>query len=168
MTDPRLSDPNLRRRAGLGIPEFTQAGRYHPLERVVRPWVDVASTPKAPREPVVPDVVRPEAFIEWGAASEFASDTFRSDAKNVGFKVNDNDEPERVRHVFSEEGRTWTDFKVISPIDPDSYIIERMATQLALNGPGGDQFRIILKPDPPGDKTGQGQTPPSPPLSDME
>lgn len=142
------------------------AGYYVRMETAVRPWVEITSLP-VPREPKAPNIVRPEAFIEWGGPSDFKFDTFRSDAKNIGFNTDDDDDkPKRVRYTFSEEGRNWKDVRVENPDDPDQFIIARDATRLALNGPNGEQFVAVLHPTAPGTQTGSGQTPPAPPPLD--
>lgn len=141
---------------------------YNPLERLVRDWEEVRSTPTALREPRAPEIQHPDAYIEWGKPSEFASSTFRSDAGSVGANVDDDEEPERVRWVFSEEGRGFRDYLVESEEEPDAYIVLRCATSMAFSGPNGEQFRITMSPEPPGTQTGAGQTPPTPPLEQME
>lgn len=162
-----LNGPRPKTQAEL-VQEALQSGGYYVhLALAVRPWVDVTSFP-VPREAKAPDIVRPDAFIEWGGPSEFAFDTFRADARNIGFNEKDDDKkPKRVRYGFNEDGRGWKDVRVENPQDPDQYVIARDATALSLSGPHGEQFLATLHPTAPGDRTGSGQTPPSPPPLDQ-
>lgn len=164
-------DANRKRRENMLLAAQT-GGRtaiYQPMEQIIRPFQDVMSFSEV-REPRVPPLDLPEAFIEWGKSSEFSTDTFRSDAGSVGFNTKDDDEePERVRYSFSEEGRTFRDIRVENPQDPDQYIILRQATSIAFGGPEGAQFTLHLSPTAPGTETGSGQTPPAPPdLNEIE
>lgn len=150
--------------AGLLVNDMQGAGRVH-LEEIVRPWIDPITG--TIREPVAPNLVLPEAFIEWGGPSEFTENTFRSDAGGTQIKEKKDDKkPPRVRHNFSEEGRSTKDFKIVSKQDDDAYIVLRVATTVAFNGTNGDQFLLKMNPDQPGDVTGNGQTPPAPPALD--
>lgn len=160
--------PRAKNQAQLIQEALLASGYYVNLALAVRPWVDITSFP-VPREPRAPDIVRPEAFIEWGGPSEFAFDTFRSDAKDIQFSnEDDKNKPKRVRWSFNEEGRGWKDVRVENPQDPDQYVIARDATSLALSGPNGEQFLASLHPTAPGTRTGSGQTPPTPPLDQIE
>lgn len=163
-TQASLDIARRKREALLNKNKQGRSVAYGNYYRLVRTWQLVESIVTEPREPRVPDLVRPEAFIEWGAASEFGSDTFRSDAGNPG-GGGDDEEPERQRWTFSEVGRGWRDYKVTAIDDPDSYIIQRQATAMQFQGPGGN-FRFNLAPTPPGTMTGSGQTPPAPPTLD--
>jgi hypothetical protein len=140
------------------------------MEQIVRPWVPVTSTPK-PRVPAPPEEEFPEAFIRWGAASEFATgDSFREDAANPGFHVDDPEEPERLRLTFDEEGRDWTDFRVENPADPEQYAIIRRVNNIAFRGPSGEQYIYNMRninSSMPGTVEGSGQEPPTPPLDQM-
>lgn len=151
---------------GLLVNDMRGAGRVS-LEEVVRPWIDPITG--TIREPKAPDLVLPEAFIEWGGPSEFTENTFRSDAGGTQIKEDDDDDkkPPRVRHNFTEEGRSFKDYKIVSKQDSDAYIVLRVATVAAFNGPNGDQFTLRMNPDQPGDVTGNGQTPPAPPALDQ-
>lgn len=139
--------------------------KYHSMESLVRPWTPVVSTPK-PRPVAPPEEENPEAFIEWGAPSEFnTDDSFRDAASSPGFSVDDSEEPERVRLTFQEEGRNWTDFRVENPEDPGQYAIVRRVVEIAFRGPNGEQYIYRMRTDAstPGTEEGSGQEPPAPP-----
>jgi hypothetical protein len=136
-----------------------------PMEALIRPFTPVISTPK-PRVPTPPVEEQPEAFIEWGEPSEFnTDDSFREAASNPGFSVDDEEPTERVRQVFNEEGRNWTDFRVENPEDPGQYAIVRRVVEIAFRGPNGEQYLYRMRTDAstPGTEEGTGQEPPAPP-----
>jgi hypothetical protein len=136
------------------------------LELLVRPFVSIDSTPK-PREPSIPPVVDPQAFIRWGAKSTFTTNDFREESQGMGFGVDDEGPPDRLRHVYSEEGRDWRDSRVENPSDPDQYVIVRDTLRIAFRGPDGAQFTFNLSPQLPGEEEGEGQEPPAPPTLDQ-
>lgn len=133
---------------------------------VVKPWLDILST-HADRVPPTPPVTEPEAYIKWGKDAQFTYSTdFRSSATG-GFQVTNPSKPPRKRYSFDEEGRAYTDFKVTSPNDPDSYVIVRRVDEIAFNGPGASQFSLSLAPDTVGTVEKSGQVPESPPLDQI-
>lgn len=130
------------------------------FEELVRPFmVDVTSLPEN-REPHAPDFVRPEAYIAWGDPSDFDVDDFRQKAASIVFE--DDEEDKRARYQYTEEARGYRDFKIMGP-DLSSYIILRAATASSFRGPDGAQFLLNMAPGRPGQDTGSGQSPPSPP-----
>ena len=137
-----------------------------PMESLVRPFTPVVSTPK-PRTPTPPEEENPEAFIERGGPSEFnTDDSFRDAAADPGgFDTDDDEEPERLRLIYQEEGRAWTDFRVENPEDPGQYAIVRRTTSIAFRGPDGGQHLFRFRSDSafPGTEEGSGQEPPAPP-----
>ena len=136
------------------------------MNDLVKPWVDILST-HADRVPPTPAVTEPEAYIKWGKESQFNYDgDFRSTATG-GFQVTNPDEDPRKRYTLDEEGRGYTDFKVTSPDDPDSYVIVRRVDEIAFDGPGGAQWSLILAADTIGNKEGSGQIPESPDLDKL-
>lgn len=100
-----------------------------PPERIVRHWVDLASAPAAPREPAMPDLVRPDAFIEWGGPADFGED-FRSEAANPSFNTKPKVE-QPLQGIWYEEGRRWDDFAVVNPEDSAQEIIARRTVEIA-------------------------------------
>lgn len=132
-------------------------------ELLVRPFTSVSSEPVLrPRQP--PQEVTPIAFIRWGKAATFNLDTFRDDVKKfIQVRVNDDDEPERDRYNYQEEGRRTIDFKVLGVDDPSSYVVVRATKTIGFNGPDGAQFLLKMNPTQPGTNEGSGQTPPAPP-----
>lgn len=102
------------------------------MDLSIRPWVFALTE----RQPVVvspPAEEFPEAFIEWGGASDFGPDDFRTKALDpMGLEVND---PKHPDIVFTEEGHTWTDFAVMNPEDPTSQIIVRRYDEVAFAMP---------------------------------
>lgn len=133
---------------------------------LVKPWIDILST-HADRVPPTPPVKEPEAYIKWGKASAFTYEgDFRTDA-TTGFQVTNPGAPPRKRYSLDEEGRAYTDFKVTSPNDPDSYVIVRRVDEIAFDGPGGAQWTLVLAPDTIGTKEGSGQIPETPPLDQL-
>ena len=133
---------------------------------LVRPWVDVLST-HADRVPPTEPVKEPEAYIAWGKESTFSYEgDFRTDA-TTGFQVTNPDKDPRKRYTMDEEGRGYTDYKVSSPDDPDSYVIVRRVDEIAFSGPGGSQWTLVLASDTVGTKEGSGQIPESPELSKL-
>lgn len=114
------------------------------MEAIVRPWVSVDSTSK-PRTPTAPEEEFPESFIRWGAASEFAGDdTFRADAMTPGSL---RAEPQPLNLTFTEEARTWTDFKFPNPEDDAQFVILRKVDAIAFALPGKPGLGLELDHD---------------------
>lgn len=136
------------------------------MDDIVKPWVDVLST-HADRVPPTPAAEQPTSYLEWGKPSQFSYDgDFRTTATS-GFEVKDPDKTPRTRYTFDEEGRAYTDFKVTSPDDPDSYVVVRRVDEIGFNGPGGAQFTLVLAADNVGTEEKSGQVPESPPLDKL-
>lgn len=100
----------------------------------VRTWVDVFATTAPPRDPRIPSLERPEAFIEWGGPSDFTDNSFREDAGGIGFDTDDPRQKTVLNGFWEEEGRTWEDYEVKNPEDPDQFVILRRPTEVAFKG----------------------------------
>lgn len=137
----RLGGVNPRGETGPG-----RTAIYQGLRRLVRNWEFVPQRATRVREPMVPSLERPEAFIEWGVASNFG-DTFRQDA-SIAFTSPPL--PKTPLHgTFTEEGRVWEDFEVVNPDDPNIKIILRRTVELALTAdyrtkPPGKKFSDLF------------------------
>jgi hypothetical protein len=171
-----MSDGGGLSRLGTGAVTSTSAGvtSWRPpaaIEEIVRPFTAVSSTPSPARVPSIPAEIAPEAFIRWGAKSTFTTEDFRADAQGLrGVSVEDDDEEPvpRARYVYQEEGRAWEDLRVENEDDPDAYVVVRRVWEIAFTGPDGAQYRFRLRPDGPGTEEGEGQTPETPPLDQIE
>ena len=106
--------------------------------------IDVVST-HADRVPPTPPVKEPEAYIKWGATSQFDyDDNFRDYAISV----------EGVTPAFPfqgewvEEGRRYSDFRVENPEDKDQYVIVQKLEAVAFSGPDIGTHKLNENPHP--------------------
>jgi hypothetical protein len=103
------------------------------FEIVVRPVVEVTSTRKL-RAPSAPAEQVSDAFIRWGAASNFKSDEFRDPASFPGLRTQPG--PYKpLDGVYTEEGRTWSDIRVTDPESDEHFVIVRKTNEVALAAP---------------------------------
>lgn len=161
---------------------------FNAFEKIARSFVEISSRPK-PEQRIPPDLVLPEAHIRWGKAADYDIEDFQSEIQSRGFSVTDGgEEADRKRVQISEEGRTWTDWRVENPDDPDQYVILRTVNDWASSappitlwaGPAGDRRKYEVSgaqfvwhldpasglPDGSTEEEGSGQEPPAPPALD--
>jgi hypothetical protein len=141
------------------------------MESLVRPWIPITSKSSPADKFTGPPQETPPAYIRWGAASQFASSDFRSLANaNPGFNTQDDQKPKRKRLNYSESARSYEDIRVENPDDSGQYVILRVASGMVLSGPDGETavFSMTVDSGIPGTVEGSGQTPDSPPLSEIE
>lgn len=110
------------------------------MESIIRPFTTVVSTPK-PRPMTPPVEDQPEAFIEWGAPSEFEDNSFRDVASTPGFQVED---PPSANLILVEQARTYTDFKFTNPEDDSQFVILRKTDEIAFSDNQGRQHRMAF------------------------
>ena len=161
----------------------------HAFHRMSRAFAVVYSEPQEENR-VAPDMVLPEAYIRWGQAPDFDIEEFQAALDQFGFEVEDtdDDEPERERIQIAEEGRSWVDYRIENPDDPEVYIIARLATRVAMTipridvwaGPVGRRVKYTVSgaqavwntrasaglPMGSTSEEGSGQEPPAPPALD--
>lgn len=147
------------------------------FDEFVRPWIDVTAPPRV-KAPTPVDKDHPEAFIEWGGPSDFTA-TFREKAISIEIRTDPPPEkPKRIRLKF-DGGASFHEYRVEAKDDPSTYAIIRTASGFTQDSPDlyvwskerGTEFvpgrryhfRCTYGDEPPGEETGDGQSPPSPP-----
>jgi hypothetical protein len=144
-------DPNARSRSQLAwhwisveILQGVYQSFFVPYEALVDPWVNVTSF-STPRQIPVPDAPLPEAFLQWGNASQFLfNDDFRNAAGGGGFnKDNDDEDADKVLQ-FTETGRSTSDKRVENPDDPDQFVVVARIDAMTFDGPGGSKYSFTF------------------------
>lgn len=114
------------------------------MERIVKPWEDVVSF-SVPREVPAPETPPPEAFLQWGKASQFQNNNFRDKASFGGGGTTDDDDDENDEVLaFHETGRNTSDKRIENPEDPDQFVIVAQIDSMTLDGPGGKKYKFTF------------------------
>jgi len=141
------------------------------LEQLIRPFVTLDTHPPEPgAAPPVSDLgALPQAFIEWGAASDFfeadsgvitseliskiiippgsipTGDILRDFEDSIEDQEDDEEEEVQPTLDYKEIARTTTVSRVTNPSDPAQYVDFEDAKDITFQGPDGKKIRLIFR-----------------------